>query len=565
MKLAAIFLIGAIVCAGMGWAAYQTTIPSEHPLSAYVPAGPLLYLEAKDFGALLKDWNSSPQKRQWTTTDNYEVFSRSRLFLRLKGAGEQFAAAAGLPPSMDFLSQISGTHSVLALYDIGNLQFLYITHLSSAKSMENALWQNRTKFEPRNSAGVDFYVRRNPESQKEVAFAVSGEYLLLSTREDLIANSLQMMTGSKGGSVEAEPWWLQSVAAAAATGDLRMVMNLEKIVPSPYFRTYWVQQNITDLKQYSAAISDLFRSEKQYREERTLIRKSEVEIPVGAAEAAELVRLVPSGTGMYEAKASPSSDSSFDLLETKLLMPHPGPTPASQNAPDVQLNSGETGSGSDLETRIDQATVNQPAPQSMSALKELLGKTQIVASLQAQSTDREKAGVFVRIHSAVVLVAASDWDETNIQSALTAFVRPELTASQLGTAWQQKNGYEQLDGLWPLDMSVRGKYLLVADDPAIIEAMLANLNRKTDVKPAVLIAGFDHRRERDNFARFSGTVDRPNKSPQGNYPGMTRQPQFFSENIASLSSTLSGISAENIAVHAEESKVTQTVTYEWAQ
>ena len=79
-----------------------------------------------------------------------------------------------------------------------------------------------------------------------------------------------------------------------------------------------------------------------------------------------------------------------------------------------------------------------------------------------------------------------------------------------------------------------------------------------------LIAGFNHQNESDNFKRFSGTVDRPNKS-QGSYPGMQRQPQFFSENLASLSSTLAGVSAENIIVHAEGSRVTQTVTYEWSQ
>ena len=64
-------------------------------------------------------------------------------------------------------------------------------------------------------------------------------------------------------SIETEGWWSQSVAAAGPEGDLRMVLNLEKIVPSPYFRSYWVQQNITDMKQYSAAISDLTRSGKR--------------------------------------------------------------------------------------------------------------------------------------------------------------------------------------------------------------------------------------------------------------------------------------------------------------
>jgi hypothetical protein len=266
---------------------------------------------------------------------------------------------------------------------------------------------------------------------------------------------------------------------------------------------------------------------------------------------------------MYEAKASPSSDFCFDLAQTKLLTPHLGPAPVSKIAPDVQLGSGETGSGSDLETRIDQAEVQQPTIQTVSALKQLLDKTQITASLQVQSSDRDKAGVFVRIHSAITLAAATNWDEASVQSALIDLVRPSLTANQLGVRWQQKSGYQQLDGLWPLVVSIHGKYMLIADDPSMMEAMLANLNRKSEVAPALLVAGFNHQRERDDFTRFSSVVDRPNRG-QGNY-GSERQPQFFSENIGSLSSTFAGVSAENVIVRAETGKVTQTVTYEWTQ
>ena len=279
MKRVVIFFAIALVCAAIGRAAYQAAVSPEPPLSKYVPAGSLLYLEAQDFSSLLADWNSSAQKRQWIATSNYEVFSRSRLFLRLKGASDQFAAAAGVPPNMNFLSQVAGTRSALALYDIGNLEFLYVTYLPSAKSMQTTLWQTRAKFEPRSAGGVSFYVRRDPESQKEVAFAVSGDYLLLATREDLLAGALQLMSEKpkdrmQNRTIESEQWWSQSVASAGPAGDLRMVMDLEKIVPSPYFRTYWAQQNITDMKQYSAAVSDLFRSSKQYREERVLIRKT---------------------------------------------------------------------------------------------------------------------------------------------------------------------------------------------------------------------------------------------------------------------------------------------------
>jgi hypothetical protein len=581
MKRFVIIAVIAATTVALGWAAFQAAAPPQPALSTYMPAGALLYLEAKDFSGLLSDWNSSPQKRIWVESANYEVFSRSRLFLRLKGAGDQFAAAAGLPPDMNFLSQVAGTRTALAIYDIGKLQFLYISRVPSAKSMETKLWQTRTKFEPRTAGGVAFYVRRDPESQRAVAFAVAGDYLLLATREDLLAGALQLISGSKDRTVETESWWSQSVAAAGSAGDLRMVLNLEKLVPSPYFRTYWVQQNITDMKQYSAAVSDLFRSGREYREERVLItNQSEPDksasttspsemrgagslVSAGGA-AADLLRLVPDNAGFYETRANPSADACFQLLETKLLAPHLGPAPPSKIAPSVQLSSGEAGSGSDLETRIDQSPVRPTGPQTVSALKQLFDKTQTTASLEVQSTDRDKAGVFVRTHSAVVFASGSDWDQSAVQAALIEFIQPGMTASQLGAAWQSKTGYQQLDGLWPLTVAAHGKYLAVSDDASLIEAILANFDRKVDAKPAVLLAGFQHARERENFKKFFGLVDGPTNSEPSS-PGIPRQPQFFSGNMASLSAALSSVTKENIVVRNDGNKVLQTVTYEWAQ
>ena len=392
MKPTAIFLllllalVCAGICAGIGRAAYRDAAASEPPLSKYVPAGPLLYLEAKDFSALLADWNSSPQKRQWVESSNYEVFSRSRLFLRLHGAGEQFAAAAGLPPDMNFLSQVAGTRSAVALYDIGNLQFLYITYLPSAKSVQTTLWQTRAKFEPRSAGGVNFYVRRDPESQKEVAFAVSGNYLLLATREDLLAGALQLMSGSQNRTVESEQWWAQSVVSTGAPGDLRMVLNLEKIVPSPYFRTYWVQQNITDLSQYSAAVSDLFRSGRQYREERVLLRKAPpaaASAADGLEAAADLARLAPDSAGVYEAKANPSADSCLDLPRDQTARAPSRPSAALADRPagaahlrrngrrvrsgDPHRSAGDTASRHAAEYNRTEGTPRQNPPPRLSA------------------------------------------------------------------------------------------------------------------------------------------------------------------------------------------------------
>src|ERR1700680_1304319 len=164
-----LLLLIAAVTVGLGWAGYQAAPAPELQLSKYVPPGALLYLQAKDFASLLADWNASPQKQQWLRSGNYQVFSRSRLLLRLRDAGNQFATAAGLPPNMNFQGQVAGSESVLALYDIGKLQFLFITRLPSANSMQSQLWQTRSKFEARKAGDTTFYLPREVDSEREVA------------------------------------------------------------------------------------------------------------------------------------------------------------------------------------------------------------------------------------------------------------------------------------------------------------------------------------------------------------------------------------------------------------
>ena len=82
-------MITVISCIALG--VFRADAAQDVSFSKYMPAGPLLYIEAKDFSSLLSEWNSSHEKHTWGNSSNYEVFSRSRLFLRLKGAGDQFA------------------------------------------------------------------------------------------------------------------------------------------------------------------------------------------------------------------------------------------------------------------------------------------------------------------------------------------------------------------------------------------------------------------------------------------------------------------------------------------
>ena len=112
-------------------------------LSGYLPAGPVVALEAQDFQSLLSSWNASPEKTAWLASDNYSAFTRSRLFLRLQEAQTELAAASGFPIDMTQVQSIAGGASVLGVYDIGELRMLYITRLDAAAALESALLRSR--------------------------------------------------------------------------------------------------------------------------------------------------------------------------------------------------------------------------------------------------------------------------------------------------------------------------------------------------------------------------------------------------------------------------------------
>src|SRR5205085_2268309 len=146
--------------------------PRQSDTAALLPGGATLVLQAKDFGSIVSDWNTSAEKAKWLASRDYQAFSRSRLFLRLVEVSGEFASAAGVPPNMALVADVAGGRSALALYDIGKLEFLYVTRLPAARAVENALWRTRGSYQPREAAGTPFYVHVDPESTRVVAFAV---------------------------------------------------------------------------------------------------------------------------------------------------------------------------------------------------------------------------------------------------------------------------------------------------------------------------------------------------------------------------------------------------------
>ncbi len=579
MKTLRIACVAALLVGVAGWAYFQAAPAPARPLAEVVPAGPLLYLEAKDFSAIVRDWNASPEKEAWLKSDNYAVFARSHLLLRLSDAQNEFAAAAGIPPDMALVSEVAGSESALALYDIGKLEFLYVTRLPAARAAETALWRARGDYQPRSAAGSQYFVKVDPASRRTVAFAACGDYLLLATREDLVAGALMLLAGQPGAAVGSERWFGQSVKAAGPSGDLRLVMNLDAILRTPHFRSSWIQNNVSELRPYSSAVSDLHRSAGEYREERVFLRapSAAADAEAGAparesedAAVAALLPFVPESCGLYRAWAAPTVDDAVALLEQKILLPRTGAPPASKEAPGVYLSGGVVGSEADLETRIDEP----PLPDVRSgvaaeSLRKLFQDARLQGLLQLQST-REVSG-FVATPSALVFQSSTDWNSQAVQDALVPAVETLWSTSRLGLRWVEKKqgavSYSELDGLAHLAVGVRGRFLVIADNSDSVAALLAKASAAPSSSGATYAAGFCHAAERENLARMVRWMDFPSlPQPAGEGEGEAgREPAFFSGNMTSFSSTLSRVESSSILVRDSGPTVSQTVVYKWKQ
>lgn len=543
-------------------------------LPTLFPDNALLYIEARDFQSLLKDWNSSEEKRTWLKGDNYAGFSRSRLFERLSQAQSEFSTAASLPADDALLSSVSGAESALAVYDIGNLQFLYITRMAQPKVEATPLWQLRDKFEQRTEGSAQFYVHVDPQSNRTAAFAARDGWLILATREDLVAGALDRLQGAHPHSLPDEPWYADSLKQASGpSGDLRMVLNLEKIVPSPYFRSYWVQRNIAEMKQYRAAISDLHRESEAYREYRILLRKPGITATV-SGDVGPLLDLAPEDAVFSSAQASPGTDQVLAALRENLLevksAPQQQTTWSSAPAP---IDSENAGSTSALEERIDIAPVIAPHSDAYQPLRTLLSATQPSALLETYNTRSTSGDVFVAIDSAIVLVSPAPWDESALQSAISAALRPGLTASRLGIEWMAHTGngaYTSLTGQVPLHMAVRGNQLFLSNSESLLHTLLSRGKASSSAHAAgtSYSAVFQHTpREQQNaralFNKLDGAGHGNDSSGDTANAGDAQRPSFFSGNIVSLSRMFSHVDRETIDERDDGTQVTQTVVYRW--
>ncbi|HKO17433.1 MAG TPA: hypothetical protein VJU82_00960, partial [Acidobacteriaceae bacterium] len=273
-------------------------------------------------------------------------------------------------------------------------------------------------------------------------------------------------------------------------------------------------------------------------------------------------------------------------VQEKLLGSYAAPPPAPEYAPTPDLAAPQAGSDRDLETRIDTLP-----PASVSASTEGLAQVfqavgvDAVLTVASAQTPAEPGGLWVPIHSAVVLHSAGPADPQTLASALQQTLRGSLTAASIGISSQPTDiagaTIYSLTGPRPLFFAVsstpaQGNLILLADNQPLLLELLRNRavnSTDTTAASATLIAVFNHASQRAPYLRLTSLIDGTNNQPReprtvtargaNGESGVASAPAFFARNLGSLSDTFASLQSERIVERVADSKLRQTVTYTW--
>jgi hypothetical protein len=198
--------------------------------------------------------------------------------------------------------------------------------------------------------------------------------------------------------------------------------------------------------------------------------------------------------------------------------------------------------------------------------------------LNIYATRSSKNEMFAAIDRAIVVQSASKWNAEGAESAITAAIRPGLTASQIGVEWIQKDSaagnYFALDGQVQIFLAARDTRLFLATNESLLQAILAKDQHHPDATSTgvTYTAIFRHSpREQQNFRKIVNRLDSVNGGNQNTLntdadadsSAEGRTPPFFSGNVVSLSGAFSDIVRESIEERDQGELVTQTVVYQW--
>ncbi|HSP07193.1 MAG TPA: hypothetical protein VLR94_08450, partial [Acidobacteriota bacterium] len=509
------------------------------------PEGALVYAEARDLKQLLQWWSGSEIKSNWQETTNYKAFENSRLYQRLDerlgelGKGE-FAF------TLESLTEIAGTRSALALYDIGELKAAAVTQVGFAEASASELWAARLRLRQKKLGNQYYYVE--PKEGK-LAFAFAKPYLVVASEEALLQEILKAIKDPKAaGRLTQSDKWQQLAAKQPATGGIfSLFLDQENLNTNRYFRRYWIHRNANELKSIQAAWINVELEKGAIVEHRYFLRND------GAgAQALQDVSgyLKPFESVHHEnlilsapADAPQVASSLLHLLNRLPDGERAVGVPPVYTAATERLSNAEARSV--YAERIDEPIL-APAAEKLLHMDQPERLQQILASAEPAVQLRfayplwDDRALFVQFPESDVL-QLNRFEALNQQAfldTLLEYFRVLHSTQAQGARWiQNSNGDYKLDALIPLYVRFQKPWVVASSSEQEFQQVVQVLPASSTV-PQSSYQEYELEKARWKYSRLMNRLD------TGAFGG--DQPLFFSNNLDSLLQTTEPVTRASI-------------------
>lgn len=275
------------------------------------PRGALVYAQFNDLPALLKQWDESSLKDRYLNGTSFQQLKTRHLALKLVSRWEEFNEATGFPIDTRVLGSLADNRAAIALYDIGRLNLVMISPLSEEKFTATMFFRGKDEFDERASPDGTIYYLRDVEADKGrqkqvIGFSnVKGRFLL-ATDEQLLLRTIANLKGQSGKDRLFDEPSFRDLSRMVTPHAVTVWVDQAKLNEDWYFRHYWIQRNLAELKGLRAAIFDLEFLDKKWVERREFMRTdhavSERQV-IPKSSLQRVTQIVPKGIPFIQVRA----------------------------------------------------------------------------------------------------------------------------------------------------------------------------------------------------------------------------------------------------------------------
>lgn len=556
----------------------------EYGLAADLPRGAVVYAQFSNLPALLDHWDRSQLKERYLNSTNYRQLQHRHLMLKLISRWEEFNDALGFQLDMATISGAADTVAALAVYDIGQLDLVFIAPLSEEKIALTQFFTNKDQFEEAEAPGGNVYYRQAVEAdhgrQKQVlAFTTLRGRFILASNENLLLRTIANIDRRNPKDSLADDPAFKSLSQKLKPHFVTVWVDQTKLNRDYYFKHYWLLQNIDQLKEIRAGMFDLEQQKGRWIERREFLTAGKDHPTTPSIPDAELRRLysmVPEDAPLVRIKALASSralaaallsDTLFDTVKSETRRARASWSWRSYTADDFYVDDSYDGEWSynrysyldrRYESLIDDpydARVSEPEepgrnPAAIALEHQFSANIQAALAAARPSTavlatrpHTTDGPLFVEFRKAAIihLQSAGNLRRDLLENAIALAAQSRLTVAGRGSesAWVDRNQGQhfwrqlQLPMLgWEICYAIKGRELIVTNSAELLKTVLdspadkSSLEISADPTNDLTIVRFDQRKPA--FDDIMKTLDRDKTDAS------KISETFFSGNIGSL-------------------------------